>query len=88
MIRCPYRPYPFALAACAVLSLAAGCGGGSTTSSKQGEVRLVNAAGNAGALDLYAGDAKIASAVAAASAGGYAAVDTGTPTGWIVVDRE
>ena len=80
MTRCLYRPYPFALAACAALSLAAGCGGGSTTSSKQGEVRLVNAVGNAGALDLYAGDAKIASAVAAASAGGYAAVDTGTPT--------
>ena len=83
MIRCPHRPYrlhPFAVAVCAVLPLAAGCGGGSTTASKQGEVRLVNAAGDAGALDLYAGNAKIAAGVAAASAGGYASIDAGTPT--------
>ena len=79
MIRCLH---PLALAACAALPLAAGCGGGSTTTtvSRQGGVRLVNAAGDAGALDLYAGDARIAAGVAAASAGSYAAVDAGTPT--------
>ena len=80
MIRCLHRLYPFALAVCAALPLVAGCGGGSTAASKQGEVRLVNAAGDAGALDLYAGDAKIASAVAAGNAGGYASADIGTPT--------
>ena len=73
------RLHLFALAACAALPLAAGCGGGSTTSTKQGEVRLVNAAGDAGALDLYAGDARIAAGVAAGSAGGYASIDAGTP---------
>ena len=78
MIRCLH---PLALAACAALPLAAGCGGGSTTTvSKQGEVRLVNAASGAGALDLYTGDARIAAGVAAASAGSYAAVNVGTPT--------
>ena len=73
-----FPPMPAACAALLAASLAAGCGGG--TIGKQGEVRLVNAAGDAGALDLYAGDSKIASAVATESAGGYAQVAAGTPT--------
>ena len=64
----------------AMAGLVAGCGGGTIGGSKQGEVRLVNAAGGAGPLDLYAGDSRIAAGVADAGAGGYASIDAGTPT--------
>ena len=63
------------LAVAAALALAA-CGGGRI--GKQGDVRLVNAGADAGALDLYAGESRLASGVAAGSAGGYAAVDAGS----------
>ncbi len=64
-----------ALAVAAVLALAA-CGGGRI--GKQGDIRLVNAGADAGALDLYAGESGVASGVAAGSAGGYASVDAGS----------
>ena len=68
-----------ALAAVTALVLVAGCGGGTIGGNKQGEVRLVNAAGGAGPLDLYAGDSRIAAGVADAAASGYTSIDAGSP---------
>lgn len=66
------------MAACAIAWLGA-CGGGSD-SGGNGAVRLVNAADDPAALDLYAGDSAIAGTVATGTAGAYASLGAGTYT--------
>lgn len=66
-------------AAVALIPLLQACGG-SSGSSSDGAVRLVNASENYGALDLYSSDTLLSSSVAADGAGSYVTLGAGTYT--------
>ena len=64
------------LSCVATVAILAACGGGSL-SQNEGQVRLVNATGEFGALDLYESSNRLSSGVAAFTASGYQGLDKG-----------